>query len=115
MLITALAPISVLHHSVERLAPGILEQLGVLLDLAADERSQRRREVPGEATAADDEPEDLAAHLPHAVTGHEGRGDDDHGRIIPLARRTTGRARHSPGGINSVTRSLITAGSGTRT
>src|SRR6476620_9727290 len=45
----------VLDHPVECLAPGVLEQLGVLVDLAAHDRAEAGREVAREAAAAHDE------------------------------------------------------------
>src|SRR6516162_9051163 len=53
----------VLDHAVERLTAGVLEQLRVFVDLAADEGPEAGGDVAGEAAAADDEPEDLAAGL----------------------------------------------------
>src|SRR5664280_808337 len=68
----------VLDHSVEGLAPGVLEQLGVLVDLATDERAEAGGEVAGEAATSDDQPKDLAFHLGDPVSGHVGSGYDDH-------------------------------------
>src|SRR5512146_865320 len=53
----------VLDHPVDRLAAGVLEELGVLVDLAPDERAQARGDVAGKAAAPDDEPERLALRL----------------------------------------------------
>src|SRR6266550_812401 len=47
----------VLDEPVQRLAPRVLEQLGVLVDLTPGEGAQTRDEVAREAAAADDEPE----------------------------------------------------------
>ena len=67
----------VLDHSVEGLAPGVLEQRGVLMDFATNDRSQAGGEVSGEATASDDEAEDLPLDLCDAVSGHvRGRSYD---------------------------------------
>src|SRR3972149_601672 len=35
----------VLHHPIERLAPGVLEKFGVFPDLATDQRSQAGRDI----------------------------------------------------------------------
>src|SRR5206468_2774733 len=55
------------------------EERRVLLDLAAAERAQAGDQVAGEATAADDQPEDLALRLDDAMAGNERSGCDDHG------------------------------------
>jgi hypothetical protein len=72
----------VLHHAIECLPARVLEQLGVLSNLAADQRTEGRADVARQAAAADDEAEDLALGLHDAVAGHEGRGDDDHATSI---------------------------------
>src|SRR5690349_7567528 len=61
----------VLDQSVERLAAGVLEQLGVLMDLAAGERAQPGHDVAGEAPRPDDEPEGLALRLHGPMAGDE--------------------------------------------
>src|SRR2546421_3382972 len=63
----------VLDEAVDRLAAGILEQLGGLMDLAPDERAKSGDEVPGEPPAADDEPEGLALRLGDPMAGDERR------------------------------------------
>src|SRR5829696_2270948 len=69
----------VLDESVERLAAGVLEQLGVLVNLAPGEGPKAGDEVPGEASRSHDEPEGLALRLDHAVAGDERCGGDEHG------------------------------------
>src|SRR5262249_32319474 len=70
----------VVDEPVAGLAARVLEQLGVLVDLAAAERSEAGDEVAREATAADDEPERLALRLDDAMPGDERCGGDDHDR-----------------------------------
>ena len=77
---TAFAPMQrrVLDHPVDRLAAGVLEELGVLVDLAADERAQPGRQVAGQASAADDEAEHLALRLGDSMAGQVWGRRDDH-------------------------------------
>src|SRR3954471_17661693 len=70
----------VLDHPVDRLAAGVLEELGVLVDLAADDGPQARGEVAGQASAADDEAERLALRLDDSMARDEWCGGHDHER-----------------------------------
>src|SRR5690349_11936098 len=70
----------VLDEPVQGLAAGVLEELGVLVDLAPAEGAQAGHEVAREAAAPDDEAEGLALRLGDAVAGDERGGRDDHER-----------------------------------
>src|SRR5579859_896436 len=54
---------SVLNHAVDRVAASVLDQAGVLDDLATSERPQAGHDVSTEAPAAHHDPEDLAESL----------------------------------------------------
>src|SRR6516164_2195151 len=59
----------VLHQPVDRLAAGLFEQMGVFVDLAADQGAQPRHDVAAEPAAADDNAKTLTLDLDHPVTG----------------------------------------------
>ena len=72
----------VVDHPVDRMAPRVLQQLGVLGDLAAPQRLERRAHAAGEAHAADDQAVADAEALPSRVGpgissagGHRQTGD----------------------------------------
>src|SRR4029078_13546323 len=62
--------------TVDGLAAGVREEVGVLVDLAPDEGAEARHEVAGEPAAAHDDPESLALGLGDAMGGGERRGGD---------------------------------------
>src|SRR3954454_8953424 len=87
----------VLDQPVEGLAPGVLEQRRVFVNLTAAERTEAGEEVAGEAPAADHEPERLALRLDDPMSGDEWGGGDDHrdslmraGGRSPSDRRSNG-------------------------
>src|SRR6187397_3521593 len=71
-------------HSVEGLTAGVLEKLGVLVDFASDEGAQGGTQVPGQASAPNDDPEDLSVRLGESLAGHEWRCGDDHAGSMPV-------------------------------
>ena len=62
----------------DRLIPTIRQQLGVLRDLAAKETTQARADIGEGVARPHDQPENLAQHLHHFVTGQVIRGHDDY-------------------------------------
>src|SRR5690606_23120266 len=68
------------HHPRHHLLAGGVDELSVLLDLAAPDRPEARDEVLADVGAADGHPHHLAEHGVDAVSGDLVGGHDDHGR-----------------------------------
>jgi hypothetical protein len=62
------------------MTPRFLEELGVFVDLAADDRAQPGHDVAAEPAAAHDDPEALALDLGDAVMRDVFGRDDEHRR-----------------------------------
>ena len=60
------------------MTPGLLEQLGVFGDFAADDRAQPGHDVAAQPAAAHDDPKTLALDLGYPVMGDILGGDDQH-------------------------------------
>ncbi len=66
------------------MAPRLFEQLGVFVDLAADDRAQPGHDVAADPAAADDDAKALALDLDDPVVGDVLGGDDQHGALQML-------------------------------
>src|SRR5579862_4251545 len=60
----------VTDHPVHGVTPRLLEELGVLGDLAADDGAQARHDVTAESAAPHDDADHLALHLANPLPGH---------------------------------------------
>src|SRR5690606_25364438 len=84
------AALRLLHHAVHDLLARLVDELRVLLHLAAADRAERRDEVRPDVRAAHGHAHDLPEHRVDAVAGHLVRRHDDHGahpRTGPDGRR----------------------------
>src|SRR6516164_2374546 len=58
----------VLHHAVHGMAPRLLQQSRVFMDLAADDGAKPRHEIAADAAAAHHNTEALPLHLPNSLS-----------------------------------------------
>src|SRR5580698_837088 len=67
----------VLDEAVDGLAARLFEELGVFVDLAADQRAQACDDIAAQPAGADDDAKNLTQSLLHLIAGDPfGRGDD---------------------------------------